>query len=132
MSKEMPDALAAAALVGAILAVLFGLWQVEIDKALAAPKSDDKKNRGPSKAIVESALKLRAWPLFCITALTFLVLVVRAGWIVFGAISCMGASCVYDDVQALFLLTEGLVFVLWLVVWQRIRALKAKLRDLDS
>jgi hypothetical protein len=130
--SDMADALAASALVGAILAVILTLWQPDIDKALTAPKSDDKANRGEAVGLVKAALRTRAWLLFALTGLTFLALAYRAITILSDALTCTPFTCSYEDVRALFLLTEALILVLWVVVLGRVLALKGKLRDLKS
>jgi len=44
----------------------------------------------------------------------------------------MRAACVYDDVKALLLLTEGLILILWIAVASQVEALRRKARDLAS
>jgi hypothetical protein len=129
---QMPDALAASALVAAVLAALFTLWQADVEQALNLPKRDDPANRGAEKAAVRSTLLTRSLPLFAATGATFVILADRSWRIAFEAAGCMRAACVYDDVKALLLLTEGLILILWIAVASQVEALRRKARDLAS
>jgi hypothetical protein len=128
----MPDALAASALVTAVVAALFSLWQPEVQTALDSKESDDPGNWGETADIVRSALRSRACPLAITASATSLILVPRAIGIFIHALgSACGLRC-YDDVQAMFLLTEGLMLALAVVTLRQIGALTQRLRKLSN
>jgi hypothetical protein len=129
---QIQDALAASALVTAVLAALFTLWQADVQKALDLPKRDDRANRGPEKTKVQAALWTRAVPLFATSGATLLILANRSWKIACEAHACTPSTCVYDDVKALVVLTEVLILILWVAVAAQIVALLVKARDLAS
>ena len=127
------DALAASALVTAVLAALFTLWQADVSAALALPKSDDRANRKDPRRQVRAILLFRALPLLLATSATFLIMSGRTIGILLEAVACAQSSrCLYDDVGAMMALTETLVLGLCVAVVAQVFALKAKLDDLDS
>jgi hypothetical protein len=126
----MADALAASALVAAILAALFTLWQPEVQNALDTELRDDKKNQKGARRRAQTVLRSRVWVLFVATAATLIVLLDRVRNVVAGLIGCLGRRCDYDDVQALFMLTFGLLCLLGAGVTGQVVALRRKIEEL--
>ena len=125
--SHMNDALAAGALVAAILAAFFSLWQGEIQSALELEASADPGNWEATATPLRHALYWRAMPLCVIASLTFVVLLARTVGILANAWRCRG-GCAYDDVQALFLLTATLVLGLVVLTAVQIARLNRRLR----
>ena len=125
---HMNDALAASALVAAILAAFFTLWQGEIQAAIDKQSSTDRTNWEPTAKPIRHALYWRAWPLLVIAVATLAVVSVRSFGIAKNAIACFG-RCAYDDVQALFLLTAVLILGLVLLTLVQIYRLTRRLID---
>jgi hypothetical protein len=105
---HMNDVLAASALVAAVLAAFFTLWQAEVQAAIDREASDDPANWEKSAGPIAHALWFRAMPLFAIATATAGALWPRAWGIATNALLC-GPTCAYDDVQAIFLLTLALI-----------------------
>ena len=129
--EHMGDALAASALVTAIVAALFTLWQVDVQRVLALVESDDPGNWEETRVEVRAVLHWRTIPLCGVAAATLLLLANRCCRIAAHAVDCaVHPSCGYDDVQALLLLTEALVLLLCVVLLQQIGALRSRLKSL--
>ena len=105
---HMSDALAAAALVAAILAAFFTIWQDQIQTALVMDGGAETGNWRQKSGPIYRAFWTRALPLFLIAAGAGGVLGPRTLGIAFNVLHC-SHGCRYDDVQALFALTELLI-----------------------
>lgn len=123
---HMGDALAAAALVAAIVAAFFTLWQADVQKAIDHTPSVDGGNWAASRKQFRSALLTRAGPLSLIAIATFIILSPRAWKIAAHALRC-GRACEYDDVQAMFVLTDTLILALGAVVTTQFATLFCRL-----
>lgn len=133
MTAPMSDALAAAAVVTAVLAALFTLWQGDVTAALEAPKSSDSNTLKASKERVRNAILGRTLPLFLTTAATFGILIFRVWGILVDTLQSFGASkWSYDDASAMLVLTELLILLLWVAVAFQFRALLNKLKELGT
>jgi hypothetical protein len=117
---SLADPLAASALVTAVVAALFALWQPEIQGAINAKESDDSGNWGATADIVRPALLWRAYPLGITATFTCLILLPRAFGIVERVVGCHGCGPRnFDDVQAMVLLTEAVILALAIAtLWQ--------------
>jgi hypothetical protein len=106
----MNDALAASAVVAAILAAFFTLWQGEIQEALDREADPGAGNWEITAGPIRKALWGRAVPLFAIAMATLAVLIPRTCGIFKHVRLCWReTTCAYDDVQALFVLTALLI-----------------------
>jgi hypothetical protein len=131
--EHIGDALAASALVAAIIAALFTLWQADIHRVLALVESDDPGNWEEIRVDVRAVLYWRAIPLCGVAAATLLILANRSWLIAAHALNCAShLTCDYDDVQALLLLTEALLLLLCIVLLQQILALGGRLKKLKG
>lgn len=110
---NLEQALVAATLVAASLAVLFVIWQGDVAGALALePNSAGNTNDKEACRTVRSVLFLRSLPLFLTATATFLILVHQICPILQEARACLGMGCPLDDVKALAVINAIVVGLL--------------------
>ncbi len=120
----MADALAAAGMLLAALALVYTVWTPTIDNAIRKVFSADLNKKDKEKDEVRS---VRLWHAAPIAAACWLILTVftwRDLSILTGAVTCIGdKNCRYDDVAAIFLVTQLVVFGLALHATGQVRRL---------
>ena len=128
-TNHLSDAIAAASLVLAVLAALYGLWLGKVEAALAITPKDDVDDREPQRKQARSALLNKALPLLGATIASAVVLAPRTL-----AILCEvyfhHLIWAFDDVKALFVITFILLAVLATALIIQTVALVSKLREL--
>jgi hypothetical protein len=101
------DPLSAAAMLLAIVAVLFGAWTGEVSAAIRFRLQPQKENREQDRIVIRDALYKKALPLTLGAWLTVAVFANRVIGIFLTARGCIcDPQCQYDDVGAAFALTE--------------------------
>jgi hypothetical protein len=131
MAGSIADVLAGSSLVMAILAAFFTLWQPAISDAANIKVAMDRANREPAKSLVEHVLRFKLLPLLLVSSVAFSILAPRAVGVIGKTAGCaIGPSspkaCFYDDVSALFLLTEMLLFCLVIALGYQLKAVWTK------
>jgi hypothetical protein len=114
----LADPLAAASLLMAILAVLYGAWTPDMAQAMRLvikPLSPDRKGQ---RGQITTALVSKAMPLALGAASAFVVFFARA-W---GLVQAIHAGRKVEDVQAAFVLTQ--IFTLVLAVSATVQVMK--------
>ena len=122
---DLSDAITAAGLVLAVLAVLYTLWLPDVGAALAIIPLPDEDDRGPQRAQVMRALLAKALPLGIATVAATLILLPRGIVIVEEALA-HGGTWAYDDIKAMFVLTLALLVVLAIVACAQVYGLVMK------
>lgn len=125
----MGDPLAAASLVMAILAMLYGAWSAEISAAAARtlkPLQIDRKEI--DQPVILAALNAKALPLWAGALATLLIFAWRV-WGIIQSIWDHPADAVFDDVGAAFVVTEFVTLVLFVSLTGQVGALRKQLRD---
>jgi len=105
----MPDALSAASLLLAAIALLYSAWSNSIDAETKRVYSTQPQTKKDEKAVTRAVLWWRAIPVTLAAALAFAAFAPRALKVTKASFECLKgakANCIYDDVSALFLLTE--------------------------
>jgi hypothetical protein len=128
----MADPLAAASLVMAVIAMLYGAWSAEIDRAATLALRPLKADRvrldrpGIRRALVSKALPL--W----FGALTTLVIFAWRAIQVVRSIWDHPADATFDDVAAAFLVTQIVILLLVYTLGAQVLALRQKLADCEK
>jgi hypothetical protein len=107
----MADPLAAASLLMAVLAVLFGIWIGDIVSAIRIDMEVLRANRRIQRRQMMDALLLKALPLTVGAWLVALVFAPRSFGLAQSAFTCRG-GCEFDDVGAAFVLMEAFAVVI--------------------
>jgi hypothetical protein len=120
---HIADAIAAAALVLAILVALYTLWLGDVTAALDLRAKPDPDDRVPQRKQVTRALLTKALPLSAATIAGACILFPRSRAIIC-QVHLHSSDWDFDDVKALFVLTETLLILLGIVaIVQSIRLL---------
>ena len=126
---DMANPLAAASMLLAIVAVLFGAWTGDVGKAIDLRFAPQVDNRDAERALIRSVLYTKALPLTIGALLAACVFFWRAAGLILGAIDCkFSTTCTYDDVGAAFALTEAFVIVVAISATRQLVQLIGKLR----
>ncbi|TRC87880.1 hypothetical protein FJV80_12115 [Mesorhizobium sp. WSM4310] len=106
----MSDALASASLLLAALALVYGAWSTSIEAAINKTFSANATIKAKEKGDIRRIRNYRALPLAISAALVFILFLPRSFQLLCVVVRCMGRDgCRYDDVSAVFLLTQCLV-----------------------
>jgi hypothetical protein len=125
----MSDALTAASLLLAALALIYSAWSTSIDAAISQPLSPNAKAKAREQAEIRKILTGRARPLSITAWLIALVFAPRSYELLATAAICAGPqTCNYNDVGAIFLLTQLVVLALALHLTARVRDLGKQVR----
>lgn len=107
----MSDALSAAGLLLAALALVYSAWSPSIEEAINAPTGTTDGETTRLKDTARTLRNRRAWPIAIACWLILLAFVGRDYEIVKTVWQCWhGAGCTYDDISAIFMLTQVLIF----------------------
>lgn len=124
-SDHLSDAISAASLVLAVLTALYTLWLGDVNAALALEPKPDRDDRAPQRAQVKSAIFTKAVPLGGATIAAFLILAPRT-LAILREVYYHHADWAFDDVKALFVLTDTLLALLAIVAVVQLVALIGK------
>lgn len=125
----MSDALTAAGLLLAALALVYSAWSASIDAAISQPLSPNAQAKAREQAEIRKIHIGRAWPLAITAWLIALVFAPRSYELLATAAVCARAqTCNYDDVGAIFLLMQLVVLALALHLTARVRDLGKRVR----
>jgi hypothetical protein len=102
----MADAMSAASLLVAILAVLFAAWIGDIVSAIRIDVEALRANRRPQRRLMMNALLSKALPLTVGAWLVALIFAPRSFGLAQSIFTCRG-GCKFDDVGAAFVLMEA-------------------------
>lgn len=108
----MPDALSAAGLLLAAIALVYSAWSASIETEVNRKYSPQEQTKKDEKQATRRVLNSRAWPMTIACWLVFAIFVPRSLDILRTILECArssGAGCSYDDVAAIFLLTQVVV-----------------------
>ena len=106
----MSDALSAAGLLLAALALVYSAWSASIEAAINAPTGTTDAEVRRLKNNTRALRNGRAWPLAIACWLILLAFSHRDYEIVKTVWQCWrGSGCSYDDISAIFLLTQLLI-----------------------
>jgi hypothetical protein len=124
----MDDALSAASLLLAALALIYSAWSASIEAAATKQMGTTDAAIERSKSEVRETRNRRAVPLAIGCWLILAGFAVRDIRILATAWKCVGpVSCDYDDIAVVFLLTQVFVFVMAIHMYGQIRRLNKKL-----
>ncbi|HEY2070366.1 MAG TPA: hypothetical protein VGG48_12490 [Rhizomicrobium sp.] len=124
----MANPLAAASVLLAVVAVLYGAWNGDVANAINLKFASQPENRGPAREQIRNAINTKALPLTLGCWLSVAVFAWRVANLITGAIGCLySTSCVYDDVGAAFVLTEAFVIVIAISATRQLIQLQQKL-----
>lgn len=125
--SSMADALSAAGLLLAALALVYNAWSAQIDAAINKPLGTTDSEIERSKHHVRGVRNGRAVPLLVASLLILGAFAARDAGI-FCSLRCVGKpNCQYDDIAAVFLLTQVLVSGFVIYLGGQIRQLNLKL-----
>jgi hypothetical protein len=116
---HIADAIAAASLVLAILAALYSLWLSDVTAALDLEAKADRDDRTPQRKQVTRALLTKAVPLSLATIAGASILFPRSR-AVLRQVDEHWQDWVFDDVKALFVLTEAMLILLTIVAFAQL------------
>lgn len=123
----MADALSAAGLLLAALALVYSAWSAPIDSAINKPMGTTPVEVARNKKDIRAVRNERALPLL-IASLLILAAFVPRDLSILLSVSCVGDNgCRYDDIAAVFLLTQMLVSVFAIYMGGQVRRLNRKL-----
>ena len=124
----MDDALAAASLLLAALALVYNAWSASIEVAIKMQMGTTPAQIAGNKDAVRSIRNRRARPLAISCWLILVAFVVRGFSIIDTSIRCIGpTSCDYNDIAVMFLLTQVLVLGMAIHMQKQIGRLNKKL-----
>jgi hypothetical protein len=124
----MGDPLAAASLVMAIIAMLYGAWSADISRAATLTLRPLKADRmSLDRPLIAQALNTKAWPLWAGALATLAIFAWRVVTIV-RTIWRHPPGAQFDDVGAAFVVTEIITLVLFATLSGQVRALRKQLR----
>jgi signal transduction histidine kinase len=125
--SSMPDALSAAGLLLAAVALVYSAWSPQIDAAIDKSMGTTDGEISRSRDEVRAVRNQRAAPLL-IAGLLILAAFLRRDIGIICSVKCAGQrGCTYDDIAAVFLLTQVLVGAFVIYLFGRIRQLNRKL-----
>jgi len=131
MTGQMGDALSSAGLLLAALALVFSAWAPTIDKSLATTLGPGEAAKERQKDAIRSVLRQRAAPLAVVSGLIAIAFMPRVLKVICTTAQCASGRlgrCGYDDVAALFMLTEVLILLLAVHLSRQARDLWKKAR----
>lgn len=128
---QLGEAIAAASLVLAVLTALYTLWFNDVSKALGLKPETDPNDRKPQRDQVMHALYSKALPLSIATCSATLILMPR-GFLILHNFWDNRATWMFDDVEALFILTLALLILLAFVTVTQLIGLVCQHRKLGS
>lgn len=127
--SNMDDALAAASLLLAALALVYNAWSASIEAAIKMQMGTTPAQIDRNKDEVRSIRNRRARPLVISCWLILAAFVARDFSIVATSARCIGPmSCEYDDIAVMFLLTQMLVLGMAIHMQRQIGRLNGKLK----
>ena len=125
----MDDALAAASLLLAALALVYNAWSASIEAAIKQPMGTTSGETDRRKKDVRSIRNRRAWPLAISCWLILAAFVARDFSIVATSWRCIGPMiCDYYDIAVMFLLTQVFVLGMAIHMQRQIGRLNGKLK----
>lgn len=137
MTDPTPELLSAASLALAALAVLFGLWSADLNRAASLPRKSHIDDRGPAIKELRSVQRSKSVPLAISCALTAIVIAPPAVQVVIRAIDAVrvhgaGAITRYDAGEALFLVVWLLIVALTASMIRTSVKLQKQIRDFST
>lgn len=126
MASINSDVIASASLLLALVASLFGLWYLEIDRALTEAEPEGTVARRVVRNRVGLVLWNKALPLAGTAGAVAAIFMPRAVAIVISCISLIGKDWQYDDLMAAFVLTQAILTALAVLTVLRAGRLFAK------
>jgi len=127
--SDVANPLSAASLLLAVLALLYSAWSTSIQAALDKVFATSEKARNEEKAEIRRLRNRRAAPIALGSWLIAVAFVPRDFDIAANSAGCIGATgCHYDDVAALFLLTQLFVVAMAVHLTSQVFALSKKVR----
>ena len=126
--SPMADALSAASLLLAALALVYSAWTPSIEAAINTTFGTGDTEVARQKAEIRSIRKYRAVPIAIACWLLVVAFVWRDVQIIVTAVTCLGPiGCHYDEIAAIFLLTQALLIGMALHAGHQIGRLSKKL-----
>jgi hypothetical protein len=126
--SSMGDALSSASLLLAALALVYGAWSGSIDKETNRIYAAGENTKEDEKKETRRVRNRRALPISVGSWLIAVTFVPRDFDIFRNTLSCAEQDhCGYDDVAAIFILTQVFILALALHLTGRVRALSNKL-----
>lgn len=110
--SSMPDALSAAGLLLAAIALVYSAWSASIEAEAKRKYSANAGIKADEKRETRRVLNARAWPMTVACWLVFVTFIPRSFDIlrmIWGCARVSGTGCSYDDVSAIFLITQVVV-----------------------
>lgn len=127
----MSDALSAASLLLAALALVYSAWSASIQEAIDTPMGTTETQTKRRKDDIRGVRNRRAWPIAAACWLIVAGFFFRDVCIVMSVISCMRSPACgiadYDDIAAVFLLTQLLVLGMAIHMQGQVARLSKKL-----
>ena len=126
----MADALSSASMLLAAIALIYSAWSGSIDTEATRTYSGQAETKADEKAQTRKVLNRRARPMMVVSSLVFVVFLNRDWSILYHSGACAVGSvtdCHYDDVAAIFLLTQLVVIGLALHLRGRVSELKKQI-----
>lgn len=128
--SDIADALSSASLLLAALALVYGAWSGEIEKQAGRTYSPNAATKADQKAETRGVRDRKALPMMVGGWLIFVAFLPRAWGIAGIALGCAkSGGCHYQDVSAIFILTQVFVFGLAAHLTGRWFKLNSKLRE---
>lgn len=128
--SPMPDALSSASLLLAAIALVYSTWSHSIEAQATRTYSGELNTKIEEQKETQDVLNFRARPLMVVSWLVFVTFLPRSGGLLATAVSCAARSkmhCTYDDVAAIFLLTQLVIVGLALHLGGRVGKLKQQI-----
>ena len=128
MSGSLTDALSAAGLLLAALALVYSTWTASIDKAITDAISTEEGQKKEDQDKVRSIRNWRAAPMAAASWLITLVFLPRDIQLLCTSVTALASGKgQYDDVAAVFLVSQMLFIGLAIYVSNQVSKLNAKL-----
>ena len=111
----MIDILSAMSAVITVIAILYTLWYDDIEKVMSSKLPPAEKDRDLQKRQNRKVWFFRAFPLFIISAVFFLMFLPEVGTIVISSLTVLkGGTYVYNPIKAavVFIDILGLIFMI--------------------
>lgn len=124
----MADALSAAGLLLAALALVYSAWSPQIDAAKTKPMGTTAGEIDRNKDDVRAVRNGRAVPLLVASVLILVAFLPRDLGILCSISKVGEVGYEYDDIAAIFLLTQVLVTAFSFHLWTQIRQLSKRLK----
>jgi hypothetical protein len=125
----MADPLAAASLVMAVIAMLYGAWAADIDRSATLVLRTLRADRlRLDRPVIHRALMTKALPLWVGASAAVVIFAMRAAKII-GSIWTHPADAGFDDVGAAFVVTELAIVLLAFALGAQLLALLQKLAE---